>query len=264
VTTDKPEYAQGETIKVSASAEFFSGGPVSNAALRWTLLSDDYYFRYIPPLSGGGLKGWYDFTDYDFSRRNFENYVSGFGEVIAEGDGLTDAEGRFTFEVEADIADKIASQRYTFDVVITDINNQEVASQAQAIVHKGLVYVGLRPEQYVGQVGQASQVNVLVVDWDSQPVAGQEVQVVLAEHNWYSVQKQYEDGSFYWESVVESIPVLTTTVTSDADGQAVAEFTPEKGGIYKVSATAIDRAGNEVHSSTFMWVSGAEYVNWRM
>ena len=103
---------------------------------------------------------------------------------------------------------------YTFDVVVTDINNQEVASQAEAVVHKGLVYVGLRPVEYVGRAGQESRAEVLVVDWESEPVAVQEVEVVFAEHNWYSVQKQYEDGSFYWDSVVEDIPVYTTTITT--------------------------------------------------
>ncbi|MEW5957615.1 MAG: Ig-like domain-containing protein [Chloroflexota bacterium] len=255
-STDQPEYTQGDKIRVTASAEFFSGGPVSNAAVRWTLLSDDYFFRYQG-------RGFYDFTDYDFSRQSLNNYYPGFGESIAEGEGVTDGEGRFTFEVEADIAEKIASQRYTFDIVITDINNQEVAAQAGAIVHKGLVYIGLRPEKYVGQVGRESQVNVLAVDWDSEPVARQEVELVFAEHNWYSVQKQYEDGSFYWDSVVEDIPVFTTTVATDADGRAVAAFTPEQGGIYKVAAAAVDAKGNEVRSSTFMWVSGVEYVNWR-
>jgi hypothetical protein len=256
VTTDQPEYAQGEMVRVTARAEFFFGGPVSNADVRWTLLSDDFYFNYQG-------KGFYDFTDYDFSRQNFNNYFPGFGEQMAEGEGVTDADGRFTFEVEADIAAKIASQRFTLDVVVTDLNNQEVASQAQAIVHKGLIYVGLQPVRYVGQVGEETEVNVLTVDWESQPVANQEVQVVFAEHNWYSVQRQYEDGSFYWDSVVESVPVFTTTVTTDVDGRALAAFIPEKGGIYRALATATDHAGNEVHSSTFMWVSGREFVNWR-
>jgi hypothetical protein len=254
VETDKPEYAQGEKIKVTTSAEFFFGGPVSNATVRWTLLTSDYAFQYAG-------EGFYEFTDYDYSRSAF--YYNTFDEIVSEGEGRTDAEGRFTFEVEADIAAKIASQRFTIDITITDLNNQEVASQATAIVHKGLFYVGLRPERYVDRVNQESRVNVLVVDWESQPVPDQEVEIVFAEHNWYSVQQQYEDGSFYWDSVVETIPIFTTTVTSDQDGRAVASFTPSKGGIYRVTARAVDRQRNEVRSSSFIWVSGAEYVNWR-
>ena len=255
-SADKPEYSQGDMVKVTASAQFFFGGPVSNASVRWTLLSDDFFFRYQGD-------GFYDFTDYDFSRRNLNNFVSGFGEQIAEGEGLTDEAGRFTFEVKADIAEKIASQRFTFDIVVTDLNNQEVASQAEAVVHKGQFYIGLQPERYVGQVGQNSPVNVLVVDWDSQPVADQEVEVVFAEHNWFSVQRQYEDGSFYWESEVETVPVFTTTVTTDQDGLAVADFAPESGGIFRISASGTDSDDNVVRASTFTWISGREYVNWR-
>ncbi len=256
VETDKAEYSPGEMVKVTAQAEFFSGGPVSEAEVRWTLLSDDYFFRYDGD-------GFYDFTDYDFSRRNFDNFISGFGERIADGEGVTDGDGRFTFEVEADIADKISSQRFTVEVVVTDLNNQEVASQAEAVVHKGLFYIGLQPERYVGQAEENSPVNVIVVDWDSNPVADQEVQVVFSEHNWYSVQKQYDDGSFYWDSVVENIPVFTTTVTTDAQGEAIADFEPPNGGIYKITASGIDDEDNEVRSSTFTWISGRRYVNWR-
>ncbi len=254
VETDKPEYVNGDKVRVTAQANFFFGGPVSNADVVWTLVTSDYAFNY----SGDG---YYDFTDYDASRGSY--YYTTFGETVADGSGQTDKDGRFTFEVEADIAEKIASQRYTFDVTVTDINNQQVASQAEAIIHKGLFYVGLAPERYVGVAGQQSDVNVLVVDWESRPVAKQEVEIVFAEHNWYSVQKQYDDGSFYWDSVAETIPVFTTTVTSNADGEAVASFTPDKGGIYKVMARAVDSRRNTVRSSTFMWISGEEYVNWR-
>ena len=62
-------------------------------------------------------------------------WVVGDVEQCRLGNGTTDAEGRFTFEVEADIADKISSQRFTFDIVITDLNNQEVAAQAEAIAN---------------------------------------------------------------------------------------------------------------------------------
>jgi hypothetical protein len=255
VETDQPEYVNGDKVKVTAAAEFYFGGPVSNAEVTWTLLTSDYAFNY----SGDGF---YDFTDYDTSRDSYY-YYGGFEETLAEGSGVTDAAGRFTFEVEAGIADRLASQRFTIDVTVTDVNNQVVAGQAGAIVHKGLFYVGLRPEEYVGNAGKPSNVEMLVVDWDSRPLAKQDVELVFAKHNWYSVQKQYEDGSFYWDSYAESVPVFTTTVTSDSDGKAVAGFTPEKGGVYKITARAVDNRRNTVSSSTFMWISGREYVNWR-
>ncbi len=254
VSTDKTEYAQGEEINVTASAEFFFGGPVSAAEVRWTLVSNDYTFNYTGA-------GFYDFTDYDTSRSTYE--YSSFGETLAEGEGVTDTDGRFTFAVEADIAAKISSQRFTLDVVVTDLNNQEVASQADAIVHKGLFYVGVRPEQYVGVADQETAVELITVDWESEPVANQEIEIVFAEHNWYSVQRQYEDGSFYWDSTVETIPVFTATATTDSDGLAQASFVPAKGGVYRVLVSGVDTERNTVRASTFMWVSGAEYVNWR-
>jgi uncharacterized protein YfaS (alpha-2-macroglobulin family) len=263
VLTDKSEYRHGETIKVTASAEFFTGGPVSNAKVRWTLLTVPYAFQYQGP-------GYYDFVDVEeFNRRPDLYYDVGYSERIADGEGVTDAEGRFTFEVPADISTRLASQSFTFDVAVTDINNQEVATQARAIVHKGDFYVGLRPQQYVGQAGTDNPVEVLVVDWNSDPVPNQEVEVVVAEHNFYSVQQLNPEpnpndpnDAYYWENIVENVAIFTTTVTTGQDGKVVANFVPDKAGNYKVYARAVDNNGQEIRTATFIWVSGPEYVNW--
>jgi len=262
VETDRLEYVQGDEINVTAQATYFFGGPVAGAEVRYTVLSADHFFNYQG-------KGWWDFVDYDYSRGRSGGY---YGERIADGKGATDEEGRFTFSLEADIAEQIASQRFTLEVTVADINNQEVSNRAEAIIHKGLYYIGLRPERYVGRAGQENSVNVITVDWASEPSPNQELIVVFAEHNWYSVRKQAEDGRYYWESTVEDVPVFTTTVETDGDGQAVVRFTPKEGGIYKVTAsglppTSLPQAGGirggEVRSSTYMWVSGRRYVNWR-
>ncbi len=256
VEADKPEYVQGDEINVTSQATYFFGGPVAGAEVRYSVLSADHALDYQG-------EGWWDFTDYDFSRNRAEAYFGAYGELIAEGTGTTDDDGRFTFSVEADIAEYIASQSFTLEVTVTDVNNQEVSNRTEAIVHKGLYYIGLRPERYVGQVDQQNGVDVITVDWDSDPSPDRELSVVFSEHNWYSVRKQAEDGQYYWESAVEDIPVFTTTLTTDAEGEGAESFTPEKGGIYKVTASGLDEEGNEVRSSTYMWVSGEEYVNWR-
>lgn len=256
VETDKPEYVQGERIKVSARATYFFGGAATDADVHWSLLTQDYAFDYAG-------QGWYDFTDYDFSRARPEKYYYGYGELIAEGDGKTDAHGRFTFTLPTDIAERTASQIFTIEVSVTDVNDQQVSNRMDVIVHKGLFYIGLRPEKYVSQAGKSAEVEIITVDWESEPHPNQELTVVFNEHNWYSVQVEAEDGALYWESQVEDTPVFTTTVTTDDGGKATADFVPEKGGIYKVVAYGLDRQGNEVRSSTYMWVSSEEYVGWR-
>ncbi|MCB0175973.1 MAG: Ig-like domain-containing protein, partial [Anaerolineae bacterium] len=262
--TDQPAYLPGETIELTVDASFFAGGPVQNAEVKWTLLSDDFYFDYQGD-------GFYDFTNEPDSRSNSFNprFGYGFGQQIADGSGTTDAAGHFTVAAPADLTGHQVSQQYTFDVTVTGLNNQAVSNRVQAVVHKGELYVGLRPEQYVGQIGQPNNIDVLVVDWDSQPVANQEVELVFAQEDWYSVQQLDPEASrvspddrFYWRNLVNDVAVFTTTVTTDSDGQAVATFTPDDGGSYKIYARTIDSQGNEVFSSVFMWVTGYEYVNW--
>lgn len=254
VETDRTEYAQGDTINASALATYYFGGPVANARVRWSVLSADRNFPYLG-------KGWWDFTDYDQSRAG--TYYGSYGEVIAEGTGVTDKEGRFTFSLEADIAKYTLSQLLTLEVTVTDINDQEVSSRTEAIVHKGAFYIGLRPSDYVGQANKENSVNIITVDWESNPAPNRELTVIFSEHNWYSVRILGDDGSYYWESSVEDLPVYTTTVKTDAQGAASVRFTPEKGGIYRIYARGTDDNDNEVSSATYMWVSGSQFINWR-
>ncbi len=262
VQTDRARYAHGDVISVTVSANFFFGGPVSEAQVRWTLLSDNFAPR-------SETLDAYDFVNETFGDDYVENSRGGFGPRLAEGEGMTGPDGRYTFQVTADIANKLSSQLYTFDVVVTDINNQEVAGQARVLVHKGNFLVGVRPEQFVGRAGEENRLNVLVVDWASQPVPNQPVQVVLAEYNRYSVQRLDPEqsyysmrDSYYWETIDDEVPVLTTTVTTGPNGAAMASFVPETGGIYKIYARATDAANNTIQTSAFIWVSGHEYVNW--
>ena len=59
--------------------------------------------------------------------------------------------------VPADISKFSQSQRFTIDFTITDANNQAVSTQAQAVVHKGEFYIGLRPQSYVDTAGQPAR-----------------------------------------------------------------------------------------------------------
>jgi hypothetical protein len=262
VTTDQAEYRAGETVNLTAAAAFFAGGPVANATVRWTLLADPYYFNYQG-------EGYYSFfNEADIHSTDFNpNYGYGFGQQIANGEGVTDSAGRFTMAIPADLTGYLTSQTFTFDVAVTGLNNQEVAAQARAVVHKGEVYVGVRPLSNVGRIGEANQVEALVVDWASKPVAKQPVDIAVTRQDWYSTQQLdpaavSADPQYYWTNQVTDVAVFSTTVTTGADGKAVAAFTPTDGGSYKVVARAIDSHRQEVFASTFIWATGYQYVNW--
>jgi uncharacterized protein YfaS (alpha-2-macroglobulin family) len=52
-------------------------------------------------------------------------------------------------------------------------------------------------------------------------------------------------------------------VRTDGEGKAVFTFTPPVGGVYKIYATSRDSRGNQISTSTFLWVAGPNYVPWR-
>lgn len=254
VEWDREEYLQGDTATVSLSSSYYFGGPVANARVRWTVLTQDLFFSYQG-------EGYYDFNDYDYMRER--RYFGPYGEMLLEGEGTTDAQGRFTFRVPVDIAKRNLSQSYTVEVVVTDVNDQEVSGRSWAAVHKGQYYIGLRPLSYVTQAGAEATIEAITVDSDSNFVPRRQLQVTFYEHRWFNVQEKV-DGSFVWKTTEENVEVGRETIATGADGKALVSFVPENPGTYKVVATSTDDAGNEVRSSTYLWVSGSGYVAWAM
>ena len=251
--TDKAEYVQGEQMQVTAEASYFFGGPVKNARVHWTLMTADAYFDY----QGAG---WYSFSDFEW----WDTAGTGpFGGLISQGAATTDDQGRVTITVPADISRFKSSQRFTVDITIQDANNQAVSTQASAVVHKGAFYVGLSPRGYVLQAGNEGQVDVITVDPQSKPVPRTRVELVVSQVEWLSVREQLEDGKYYWVTRPKKTGVLTKTLTTDANGAAVLEWTPSSPGEYKVDANARDAQGNHIRSGAYIWVSGEDYVAWR-
>jgi len=250
-----PEVVQGDMAEVSVDATYFFGGSVSNANVTYNVISEPYSFRY----TGDGFYSWQDFN-YD-AGASF--YFDSSTETIASGDVMTDASGQVIIQVPADLQDDTQSQSFTIEAVVTDETNQAVAGRSSVVVHKGLVYAGIRPISYIASVNNEATFDVITVDWDSEPVENQDITIEILERRWFSVQEQDERGRTSWTWDVEEIPITDSTLTSDTNGQAQFTFVPTSGGVYKARVTTRDERGNEIVSSSTIWVSGREYVNWR-
>lgn len=251
------EVVQGETIDVVVESTFFFGGPVSDAKVEWTVLSANYFFDYAG-------QGRFDFVDFNYDEGPGEYYGS-FGERIADGEATTDAEGKFLISIPADLGTKAQSQEFTIEARVFDESDRWVAGRGTVIVHQGEVYVGLSPEEYVGRAGEETGVQIVSVDWESEPVAEQEIDYRIVRRVWSNVQEEDELGRTVYTWEVEEIDVedAAGTVTSDAEGRARISYVPPEAGTYKIYATSRDALGNEIRASSFMWVSGSQYVSWR-
>ncbi len=249
----------GEFFSANLRAEYYSGGGVSDASVHWTLRSQSFSFTPPPTFSR--------YTFSDFERDSVDLFQSNpRGEtdnLVAEGDGSTDAQGLLTLTIPADIQ-KDSSQRLVLEATITDVAGAAVSGRTDVIAHRGMVYPGLRFQRYVGQEGQPQTIELAALDWDGNPVAGQTVDVQVVERRWHSVQEQDARGNVKWTTSVEEIPVAEMAgVTLDASGKGSVQFTPPVGGVYRARVTARDARGNENTASDYLWVAGKEYIPWR-
>jgi uncharacterized protein YfaS (alpha-2-macroglobulin family) len=259
LATAPADVLAGGTFSGNLAAEYYSGGGLDQARVSWTLRSQP--FTFIPPAAYSG----YSFTNED---RDAFDYSRGQppppdDNLLAEGTGRTDGQGRLTLTLPAELKGE-ASQRLALEVTVTDLAGSAVSSQAEVVAHRSAVYPGVRFEGYLGREGQEQVVELAALDWSGSPAAGQTVDVRVVERRWNSVQEQDERGTLRWVSQVEEIPVAEFSgVALDGSGQGSVTFTPPNGGVYKAIVTARDGQGNPAEAGALIWVAGAEYIPWR-
>lgn len=249
----------GDTLNSQLAASYYSGGPLVKAQVDWTLRSDPFF--YTPPVKYGR------YSFYDDSRdsgpqayRPQEEY----GKLIAEGNGVTDDEGRLKITVPTVAQSAAGSRSLTLEASVTDFSGNSVAGQAQAVAHKAYVYAGVRPNVYVGKAGEELAFEMVALDWAGKPVAGSRMDVEISERQWYSVQQEDATGVLRWVSSVKDVPVKKVTrIETDDEGLASVPFIPERGGVYRALVTVYDEKGNQNRAAAYIWVAGTAYIPWR-
>ncbi|MCB8921737.1 MAG: Ig-like domain-containing protein [Ardenticatenaceae bacterium] len=262
VTVDTPatDVADGETIDVTVDATFFSGGVVVDGTVDWVAQATDYSFN-----PGGNLSR-YSFNNdtRDTGYYYYGYYGYDYGETVASGSGTTDGNGRYTITLPAELAADSGSKTFTIEATVTDLASNQVSGRSNVTVHASRVYPGIRPDRYVGTAGDEMAFDLAAVDWDGEPVANQIVSVEIVERRWYSVQEENDAGELIWRTSVEEIPAASfDAVTLDGNGRASIAFTPPNGGVFRAYVRARDVDGKTAVASTYVWVSGGNYVSWR-
>ncbi|MBV7332372.1 Ig-like domain-containing protein [Chloroflexi bacterium TSY] len=262
----KDEYIAGETISVTAEANYLSGGPLSDAKVTWRLLAEPYEFQW----SDGEDGRFFQFTPFDPEQDISNPYLGAFdGGLLMEGSGVTDADGLFQLTLPADLSQTRQSQRWVIDVSIQSSTNQFVSARASVPVHKSSYYAGLRPRHYVTSVGNESTIDLVAVSPQGDPLSNRTLEIVVVKFEWNSVYEIAPDGQYRWRASVERTPVLTDSVSTNQAGMASFDWVPTSPGQYEFKVTGLDQnLENGQTSSTsvaYTYVSSQDdqFVAWR-
>lgn len=254
IMTDKESYISKETIKASVLASYYFGAPVTEAELSWKVTQTPFYFYYEEDPA-------YDFIDYDYYQ-NYPEDIFVEGKDVDSGEGKTDSQGRFDFEVYAGITNETQSQQFFFNASVNDINNQSVSESTSKIVHKGDFYIGLKAGSFVSKTGSPVNINAITLSPDQNILPDKEINIEIYKREWNVIKKLDEYGNYYWESQPEDKLMETKKVRTSADGKTAFSFTPTTGGLYRIVAFAYDEKRNKVRTATEVWISSPEYISW--
>lgn len=256
VEPDEPNILIGETANFNVDVAYYSGGFVSNAEADWFIELEDYYFTPSKEYANYSFANWERDLYYSEKKSSTKNVISG-------EDVQMDAKGHVEIPWEFLPADVSVSQRATFGVNVTDISGNVVSGGTSLVVHQSEYYAGIRSASNVAVQGEPQTFDVVVLDWDSNPIPNQQVTVKFVERRWYNVQEKDDQGNLRWKSSVKEIPAGQANAVTGEDGRAMVEFTPSKGGVYRALITVEDGSGNPNQASTYFWTAGRGYVPWR-
>jgi uncharacterized protein YfaS (alpha-2-macroglobulin family) len=268
VTPDEPEIPAGQRTQATVDVSYFFGGGVADAPVQWNVLAETY--RFSPPQFGR-----YRFTDVDDPWICWDCWwwtPPGPGPVVLSGSGRTDEKGQLVIELPWDIVQKtveeehegpVGSRKLVVEATVSGSDGQVISGRGEITVHQGEFYIGLAPQQYVGQAEEEMSVDILTVDWEAERLPNQKLKVAVYRREWINTFIEDKTGGGRWEWETKETLVFEDTVTTDENAEAVTTFTPEQGGSYHVVVNGRDEAERLVQSSIFLWVSGRQYVSWR-
>ena len=263
LTPVRPEARRGEAVDVVLEASYFFGGSATGLTVDWSLYVDSFY----PAVDAGARYAFDDRGDWFYASSGpFGPFGGGgaLGEYLQGGQGVTDADGRLTITLPADLLKEVeaGSRLINVEANVSDLANFPIYSRAAVVLHAADVYVGVAPSDYVAAVGRPAGVDLLTVDWDGRRAPNQNVEVVFYRREWER-SRAARFGIYFTEWTPVDTEVARTAVTTNAQGAAAAEFTPEAGGTYLAVATVTDRGGRVHTSSATLWAIDPTYAGWR-
>jgi alpha-2-macroglobulin len=256
ITFESDHFLYGEAVSAMVQAGYYFGVPASNINIRWALYAAPSYENILPGYQVGPLdRGWFFW--------HFPLGMWGLGEIVAEGSGMTRPDGSLMIEpADLEISEYLQNKKITLTLEATasDEGDQPVSSRAQAALHPGIFYAGVKPDSWTGRAGTEKGYDVLLVDLDGSPAANIEL---FAEFNKVTWRRQNSSMGDY-DMPVQPVytPVSSARFVTGEDGMARLAFTPPDAGTYQLEIRGSDDSPGKTVTQALVWIEGPGEPHW--
>jgi len=251
VAFEEPDYLVGEDIFAEAQANYFFGLPAAERPFSWTLFRKDIDFN-LPGYQVGPLE--------DFGARSFFPSFSPLGEIIANGEGITNDEGHMglTFTGEDLDLEALQSgqlQQFNLEVSVRGQNDLPISFRDATLVHPESYYIGVQPSAYFGNAGSMFDFSVLTVNWEQEPAGNIPLEATFEAIRWEVERTGNPEKPYRYSE--ETTLISGASPVTDREGRARMSFTPDDPGTYRLTI----ESGGAV-TQVLIWVSGESAAFW--
>jgi uncharacterized protein YfaS (alpha-2-macroglobulin family) len=257
----KKSFRLGEKVQVNIQADYYFGGPVSNASVEVVVYQNPFYHYWFPHRD---YSWYYD----DIEQQQGRYYYGGGGQAIKRETVKTDATGKATITFDTPRENYNQDFQYRIEARVTDSSRREIIASDTVRVTRQRYYVYPRPERNIYRPKDKVTVDIKALDANEQPVVTVGT-VKVTRDFWYEIwldpsgrevkgeelrllrQKAFPPapakGQKPWTLKFRGYQhddVLTQDVKTDPDGSAQFNFVPERDGYYRVAWESSQGAGN--------------------
>lgn len=235
IITDKKNYVNQDSIKVSVDTSYFFGQPVAGASVSLKVYQLVSYQDY-----GGGFAEDKDQPDY--------LWIGGYDPSVT---GQTDNQGHFVTDQLTAVmreggwsSDANYANTWGVEATVDDGSHQTVSSFTVYKLYQAAEKLQLDTGGWLKTPGEPFPIEIQVADIDGNPVSGRKLKLELMK---------YDKSTIEYTKIVDSL-----NLTSDDNGKVDLDYTIEKSDYYQLVVSGEDERGNLVKASEWLYVYSPE------
>ena len=274
----KKAFRVGEQVEVDIQADYYFGGPVTNAAVEVVVYQNPFHHYWFPRRD----YAWYY---EDLARQRYGYYGGGRGQVVKRETIKTDATGKARLRFDTPRENYNQDFEYRIEARVVDSSRREIIATDNVRVTRQRYYVYPRPVRNIYRPQDRVTVDVKAIDANEQPVQTEGTVTITRDYWWEiwvdprgrevqgdELRRLRRSGAFppqmpqgQWRLKFRGYQhedVLTTTVKTGVEGVGQLNFTPTREGYYRVAwqsnqgADAVrDRILPPIKAETYVFVA---------